>query len=300
MLSAGNIYNSSYTYHVLEKQKDGRIAYVDTNPLNDNIGHTHIFIHGNPTSSYTWRNVIPHIMPARCIALDLIGMGLSSKPNISYRFHEHAEYLEIFLEKVVPFGKVIIVSHDWGAALGFDWASRHQERLTGFVLFEFVRPFPTWADASQGDVQKAFRSFRVEETGRKLLIEDNAFINEVLVNGITRSLSTVEMEYYSQPFLRPSDREPLYRWPNEVPIEGVPADVNERLTKSHDWLLQADMPTLLFWADPGWVIREEKAQWYLKSLRNAKGVFVGKGYHFLQEDHPHRIGIEISKWSQRI
>ncbi|KAK0755199.1 hypothetical protein N5P37_012021, partial [Trichoderma harzianum] len=272
-----------FELHVIDVL-DGKIAYIDTgNSLNDDIGITHIFIHGNPTSSYIWRNIIPHVMPkARCIALDLIGMGSSSKPNISYRFHEHAEYLDKFLEKVVPTGKVILVTHDWGSALGFDWAFNNEHRIAGLVFFEFVRPFPTWEDASQGDIQQAFRSFRVEQTGRKLLIDENAFINKVLVDGIARSLS------------------PLYRWPNEVPIEGVPVDVNERLTKSHDWLLQADIPTLLFWADPGWVIRAEKAQWYLNTLRNAKGIFVGKGYHFLQEDHPHRIGTEILDWSQNI
>lgn len=281
---------------------NGRIAYVDTDsPLNDDIGLTHVFIHGNPTSSYVWRNIIPLVMPkARCIALDLIGMGSSSKPNISYRFREHAEYLDKFLEKVVPTGKVILVTHDWGSALGFDWASNNEHRIAGLVFFEFVRPFPTWEDASQGDIQQAFRSFRVEQTGRKLLIEENAFINKVLADGIARSLSDAEMDYYSRPYLQPSDREPLYRWPNEVPIEGVPVDVNKRLTKSHDWLLQADIPTLLFWADPGWVIRAEKAQWYINSLRSAKGIFVGKGYHFLQEDHPHRIGREILDWSQKI
>ncbi|PKK51424.1 hypothetical protein CI102_3425 [Trichoderma harzianum] len=261
-----------FELHVIDVL-DGKIAYIDTgNSLNDDIGITHIFIHGNPTSSYIWRNIIPHVMPkARCITLDLIGMGSSSKPNISYRFHEHAEYLDKFLEKVVPTGKVILVTHDWGSALGFDWAFNNEHRIAGLVFFEFVRPFPTWEDASQGDIQQAFRSFRVEQTGRKLLIDENAFINK-----------------------------PLYRWPNEVPIEGVPVDVNERLTKSHDWLLQADIPTLLFWADPGWVIRAEKAQWYLNTLRNAKGIFVGKGYHFLQEDHPHRIGTEILDWSQNI
>ncbi|KAL7781807.1 Alpha/Beta hydrolase protein [Trichoderma afarasin] len=198
-----------FELHVIDVL-DGKIAYIDTgSPLNDAIGITHVFIHGNPTSSYVWRNIIPH--------------------------------------KVVPTGKVILVTHDWGSALGYDWASKNGHRIAGLVFFEFVRP--------------------VEETGRKLLIEENAFINKVLVNGIARSLSDAEMDYYSRPCLQPSDREPLYRWPNEVPIEGVPVD---------------------------------KAQWYLNTLRNVKGIFVGKGYHFLQEDHPHRIGTEILNWSQKI
>ncbi|KAL7907439.1 Alpha/Beta hydrolase protein [Trichoderma velutinum] len=201
---------------------NGKITYVDTgSPVHDHTSLTHIFIHGNPTSSYVWRNIIPHIMPkARCIALDLI---------------------------VVPAGKVILVTHDWGSALGFDWAFNNKDRIAGLFFFEF-----------------AFRSFRVEQTGRELLIEENAFINKVLVDGIARSLSDTEMDYYSRPYLQQSDREPLYRWPNEVPIEGIPVD------------------------------------WYMKSLRNAKGIFAGKGYHFLQEDHPHRIGTEILDWSQKI
>ncbi|KAL7930694.1 Alpha/Beta hydrolase protein [Trichoderma chlorosporum] len=281
---------------------DGKIAYVDTgSPSDCDTGFTHVFVHGNPTSSYTWRNVMPHVMPkARCVALDLIGMGSSSKPNISYRFHEHADYLEKFMEKVIPTGKVVFVSHDWGTPLAYDWAFNHQDRLAGFVLFEFVRPFSTWEDASKQDGGKGIKAFRSPETGRKLLIEQNAFIDKVLVNGVVRPLSETEMENYSRPFSQPSYREPVYRWPNEIPIEGQPADVNERLTKSHSWLLKADVPTLLFWADPGWVIREEQAQWYLKTLRNAKGVNVGKGLHYFNEDHPHRIGTEILNWVQKI
>ncbi|KAK4062903.1 hypothetical protein Trihar35433_8698 [Trichoderma harzianum] len=279
--------------------EDAQMAYVDTGAPADSrhSNTTALFLHGNPTSSYLWRNIIPHVSEqVRCVAPDLVGMGASSKPSISYRFAEHARYLGGFIDQVLPKGKVILVIQDWGSALGFDWAFRHQDRVAGLVFMEFIRPFPTWDDAAQGKAQETFRAFRDEATGRKLIIEQNAFINVMLDRGLVRKLTAEEKAYYAKPYDDPAHREPLFWWPNEIPIEGHPADVYERASKYHEWLLETQVSKLFFWAEPGRIVSAEKAQWYLDHLKNVKGIFVGKGTHFLQEDHPHRIGTEMSSW----
>ena len=239
---------------------DATMAYVDTGtPPGGSDTVTALFLHGNPTSSYVYRNIIPHISgTARCVAPDLVGMGFSSKPNITYRFFEHANYLDAFLQEIVPHGKVIFLVQDWGSALGFDWAFRHQDRIAGLALMEFVRPRESWDDAMQGKAQEMFRAFRDEEKGRRLLIDQNAFINIMLPRGMIRPLKSEEMEYYSRPYEEPMAREPLFRWPNEIPIDGHPADVAERVAKYHDWLLETDLPKLYFWATPGRIISEKK------------------------------------------
>jgi haloalkane dehalogenase len=278
-----------------------KMAYVDTGRSSESIDTTKptiLFIHGNPTSAYLYRNIIPHLSSDyRCVAPDLIGMGASDKPKIEYRFVEHARYLSAFLDAVVPQGNVVLVIQDWGSALGFDWAYQHQERTIGLAFFEFMRPFQSFEDfAPPGPVQDPFRSFRNESVGRQMIIDKNVFIEVMMGRATVRPLTAAEMEYYRTPFLDPPTREPLFRFPNEIPIEGQPAEVAERVTRYHEWLLDNELPKLFFWARPGRLVSEEKAKWYLGRLKNTTGVFVGQGVHFLQEDHPHRIGDEIAKW----
>jgi haloalkane dehalogenase len=234
----------------------------------------------------------------RCVAPDLIGMGASGKPTLKYRFVQHAEYLAAFLEKVVPKGKVLLVVHDWGSALGFDWAFQHQDRILGLAFFESLRPFPTWDSMVTGPQQELFRKFRDPVKGRKLIVDENFFIDIHMRKGQFRQLSDKEMDYYSRPYQEKSSREPIFRWPNEIPIEGKPADVAERMERYHEWLLSCDVPKLFFWATPGRVVSEEKAHWYLGNLRNVKGVYVGQGMHYLQEDHPSLIGESIAAWKE--
>ena len=274
------------------------MAYVDTgNPSSGDSETTAIFLHGNPTSSYLWRNIIPHVQSVRrCVAPDMIGMGKSDKPALDYRFVDHVKYLDEFLSKVIPSGKVVLVIQDWGSALGFHWANRNRDRVAGIAFMEFIRPFPTWDDAAQGLAQQTFKAFRDEVKGRQLIIEQNAFIEVMMPRGLIRALTSEERQYYAQPYTSPSTREPLYRWPNEIPIEGEPADVYEMVSNYHEWLMESDFPKLFFWASPGRIVSEEKAAWYLQNLKNVKGVFVGHGVHFLQEDHPHRIGREVHDW----
>lgn len=275
------------------------IAYIDTNPNHHKT--TFIFLHGNPTSSYLWRNIIPHVEPhARCIAPDLIGMGKSSKPaNFDGRFQTHASYLEAFLSKLTSNDnrEVYLVLHDWGSALGLDWARQHQDRVAGLVLMEFLRPWPTWDDVGGSEeVRELFKRFRDPVEGRKLLIDDNVFIEQVLPGSICRKLSEAEMDAYRAPFADPRDREPLYRFPNELPIAGQPEDVYAAAEAYHEWLLKSDVEKLFLWASPGAVVSEAGAQFYSRNLRNCHSVHVGAGLHYIQEDHPHLIGDEIAKW----
>lgn len=275
------------------------MTYVDTGVPNDAKSKTTaIFIHGNPTSSYLYRNIIPHVQSSvRCVAPDLIGMGHSDKPPLEYRFVDHARYLDEFLSQVVPSGKVILVIQDWGSALGFHWANRHRDRVAGIAFMEWIRPFPSWDDAAKSpEQQEIFKAFRDPEKGRELIINQNMFLKVVVPRGAVRSLTPEEIEYYERPFEIPASREPVYRWPNEIPIKHHPADVYKLVEDYHDWLLKADFPKLFFYATPGRIVGEEKAEYYLKTLKNVKGVHVGQGLHFLQEDHPHRIGREIDHW----
>ncbi len=225
-----NIEISSDFPFILHRVKvlDAEMAYVDTAPTNHYKQQQQpvmLFLHGNPTSSYLWRNVIPHVSSqTRCIAPDLIGMGASDKlPHLSYRFIEHALYLDEFIADVIPKNQtVVLVLHDWGSGLGFHWARRNAHRVAGLAFMEFVPPMPTWEIFDKGGMTSTFQAFRgPPEVGRKLLIEENVFIEKFLPGGVVRALSEKDMEHYRAPYLEPVDREPVYRWLNEVPIEGV-------------------------------------------------------------------------------
>ena len=277
---------------------DSTMTYVDTAPDPNGVASlTIILLHGNPTSSFIYRNIIPHISPkARCVAPDLIGMGRSGKPNIDYHFDDHQRYLSAFLDLIVPSGKVILVLQDWGSALGFDWAYHHQDRVSGLAFMEFIRPVASWDEFVQGEPQDLFRLFRDPEEGPKLIIEENMFVEGILPSGTVRTLSPAEMDYYRSPYLEKSTRRPMYVWPNQIPIEGKPQDVCKIVERYHGWLLTNDLPKLFFWAIPGALVRPETAQWYIKNLNNVTAVSLGEGVHYLQEDHPDRIGKEIAEW----
>jgi haloalkane dehalogenase len=266
-----------------------QMAYIEAGE-----GPVVLFQHGNPTSSYLWRNVIPHVAPhARCIAADLIGMGASDKPEIAYRAEDQARYFEAFIE-ALDLKNVVLVLHDWGSALGLDWARRHEDRLRGLALMEFIYPIPTWLDIDPNGAA-AFRAFRSDH-GRKLLVEENRFIEQVLPNGVVRSLTEEEMRAYREPFLDPGSREPVYRFPNELPIAGAPADVWAMANAYYAWLLETQIPKLLFWADPGAFISPARAAKLKAQLKNCSSVFLGPGRHFVQEDHADLIGSEIARW----
>jgi haloalkane dehalogenase len=283
----------NFEFHHVEVL-DSKMAYIDTGkPSADTV----LFLHGNPTSSYLWRNVIPHVYPnVRCVAPDLIGMGRSQKPSgIEYRFADHARYLDAFIEAVIPTGSIVLVLHDWGSVLGLYWARRHEHRVSGLALMEFIYPIPSWDEFPETG-RAAFQAFRDPETSRKTLMEDNAFIEQFLPLCVARTLTDAEMDHYREPFKSVASREPIWRWPNELPISGSPADVFEIVQASHDWMVGTELPKLFFWATPGGLILEEKAKWYAQALKNVRSVGIGPGVHYLQEDNPHLIGKEIAKW----
>ncbi|MET1074060.1 MAG: haloalkane dehalogenase [Umezawaea sp.] len=266
------------------------MAYVD-----EGEGPVVVFQHGNPTSSYLWRDVIPRVAPhARCVAADLVGMGRSDQPELGYRVEEHARYFEAFMD-ALDLRDVVLVLHDWGSALGLDWARRHPDRVRGLVLMEFIRPIPTWLDVSEAGAA-IFRGFRDAERGRQQLVDENRFIEQVLPAGVVGGLPDGVLDVYREPFLDPARREPLYRFPNELPIAGHPADVWAMASAYHDWLMETGIPKLFFWVTPGSLISPQQAAWYSERLKNCSSVHLGDGRHYLQEDHGDRIGREIASW----
>ena len=301
---------------------DAEMAYIDTAPNAPTTTKNPVmlFLHGNPTSSYLWRNIIPHIPPqTRCLAPDLIGMGASSKlPHLAYRFLDHALYLDEFIAATVPRTQpVILVLHDWGSGLGFHWARRNAHRVAGLAFMEFVAPM-TWDGIEGVQGESLLRVFRgPEEPARKLIIEENFFVEKFLPAGVARGLTEAEMTHYRRPYLleeqqqQPasdgsntssgrSSREPLYRWPNEVPIDGKPEHMAAIVEAYHAWLLDSELPKLLFHATPGAAIREEQVRKYRALLKNAKIVDVGPGIHWIQEDNPHLIGRELAGWMEGV
>jgi len=255
-----------------------------------------LFLHGNPTSSYLWRNIIPYLASlGRCIAPDLIGMGKSDKPDIEYRFFDHVKYIEGFVEQM-ELKKVTLVGHDWGSGLDFHYAAAHENNVKGIAFMEAIlMPIPSW-DLFPEKARKTFKAFRTPDVGWDMLINQNAFIEQVLPGSIVRKLTETEMNHYREPFKNPSSRKPVWRWPNELPIEGSPADVVTAVTAYNEWLQQSELPKLLFYATPGAILSEHIVKWCKTHLKNLKTVDIGAGIHFLQEDNPHVIGQELANW----
>ena len=261
-----------------------------------------IFQHGNPTSSYLWRNVMPHLQgQGRCIAIDLIGMGDSDKldnPDASsYTFVQHREYLDGALEALGIESDVTLVIHDWGSALGFDWANRHRDAVKGIAYMEgIVRPvsWDEWPEAARG----VFQGFR-SSAGEEMVLDKNTFVERVLPGSILRDLSEEEMAVYRRPFQNSGeDRRPTLTWPRQIPIDGTPADVVEIVQAYADWLTEADLPKLFVNAEPGAILIGAQRE-FCRSWPNQTEVTVS-GNHFLQEDSPHEIGKAIAAWQKTI
>jgi haloalkane dehalogenase len=267
-----------------------RMHYVE-----EGSGDPVLLLHGNPTSSYLWRNVIPHLSPlARCIAPDLIGMGKSDKPDIEYRFFDHVRYVDGFIE-TLGLRNITFVVHDWGSALAFHYARRHEGNVKGLALMEaIVRPltWDEWPEQARG----VFQAFRTPGVGENLILEQNAFVEQVLPGAIFRKLSQEEMDRYRQPYPDAASRKPTWRWPNEIPIDGEPADVVEAAQAYAEWMGKSDVPKLLLYAQPGAIMREPLVEWCRRNVRNLKTVDIGPGVHFVQEDRPHEIGEAIAEW----
>jgi haloalkane dehalogenase len=256
-----------------------------------------VFLHGNPTSSYLWRDVIPEVSAsARCIAPDLIGMGDSDKLDDTgpgaYRFVEHRRYLDGLLDALDLGDRVTLVVHDWGSALGFDWAARHPERVAGIAYMEAIVAPLTWDDWPDA-AEEIFRGFR-SDAGEEMVIDRNLFVEAVLPASVIRPLSGAEMDEYRRPFLQPEHRRPTLTWPREIPIEGEPADVTAIVESSGRFMSSAPFPKLFVNAEPGAILtgaqREACRRW-----PNQTEVTVA-GIHFVQEDSGPEIGRAVAGW----
>lgn len=268
------------------------ISYVDTG-----AGEPVVFLHGNPTSSYLWRNVIPHVEGlGRCLAPDLVGMGDSgAAPDGSYRFVDHARYLDAWFE-ALGLTNVTLVVHDWGSALGFYWAYRHPERVRGIAYMEaVVRPltWEEWRDESR----QIFQDLR-SEAGEEMVLEKNLFIEGILPSAVLRNLTEEEMNVYRRPYLEPGEsRRPTLTWPRELPINGEPEDVVSIVDDYSKWLAQSDVPKLFVNAEPGAILTGSQRE-FCRTWPNQEEVTV-RGAHFVQEDSPHEIGEAVATFVRR-
>jgi haloalkane dehalogenase len=254
-----------------------------------------LFLHGNPTSSYIWRNIIPLVAPvARCIAPDLIGFGQSGKPDIEYRFFDHVRYLDAFLDQA-GITSAYIVAHDWGTGLAFHLAARRPEFIRGLAFMEFIRPMPTWNEF-HADAVEIFKKFRTPGVGEKLILDENAFVEQVLPAAIVRRLTEDEMAVYRAPFPTPESRRPTWRFPNDLPIAGEPADVYSAIEEAHRALAHSSYPKLLFAGDPGALVSPAFAEKFASGLQNCRLIHIGPGLHYLQEDNPEAIGSTVRDW----
>lgn len=276
------------------KVLDAEIAYID-----EGTGNPIVFLHGNPTSSYLWRNVIPELQDqGRCLAPDLVGMGQSGpNPTGSYRFADHARYLDAWFDEL-ELNNVTLVIHDWGSALGFDWANRHRDRIKGIVYMEgFVRTV-SWEDwpESARNIFKKMRSSR----GEKFILEENGFIEKILPASILRPLTETEMNNYRSPFNEPGEeRRPMLTWPREIPFEGEkPEDVYRIVEDYSSWLSTSTIPKLFINCDPGMILTGPQRE-FCRTWPNQTEVTV-KGLHFVQEDSPKEIGQAVSAFLRSI
>ena len=273
------------------------MSYID-----EGEGDAIIFQHGNPTSSYLWRNVMPHLEgQGRLIACDLIGMGDSEKltnsgPD-SYNYFEHRDFLFTLLEELNIGKQVVFVIHDWGSALGFDWSFQNQDRIQGVAYMEGIVKPVTWDEWPENAI-KVFQGFR-SEAGESMVLDKNIFVERVLPSSIMRELSEEEMNEYRRPFLNSGeDRRPTLSWPRQIPIQGEPKEVVEVVENYSNWLSSSDLPKLFINADPGSILTGKQRE-FCRSWPNQDEVTV-KGTHFMQEDSPDEIGKAVSSFVSKL
>ena len=277
--------------HIQIKGKS--MAYVEVGE-----GDPIVFLHGNSTSSYLWRNIMPYAASlGRCIAPDLIGMGDSEKLEDSgpdrYRFVEHREYLDALLEALGVNQNVIFVIHDWGSALGFDWANRHREAVRGICYMEALVCPIAWADWPEGGVA-VFKGFR-SEAGEEMVLEKNVFVENVLPASVMRKLTPEEMDEYRRPFVEAGEaRRPTLTWPRQIPLDREPADVTEIIDNYRSWLEGCDVPKLFVNAEPGSILVGPQRE-VCRGWKNQTEVTVA-GLHFIQEDSPNEVGAALEGW----
>jgi haloalkane dehalogenase len=290
---------SSEPYGQLKYQEIAgrRMAYID-----EGQGDAIVFQHGNPTSSYLWRNVMPHLEGlGRLVACDLIGMGGSDKLSPSgpdrYHYAEQREFLFALWDALNLGDRVVLVLHDWGSVLGFDWANQHRDRVQGIAYMEAILTPMTWTDFHPS-VRGVFQGFRSPQ-GERMVLEQNIFVEGVLPGAIRRRLSDEEMNHYRRPFVDPGeDRRPTLSWPRNIPIDGEPAEVTALVNEYRGWLEESHVPKLFVNAEPG-AILAGRIRDYAQTWQNQTEITV-PGVHFLQEDSPHEIGSAVAQFVRRL
>jgi haloalkane dehalogenase len=277
--------------------KGRRMAYID-----EGAGDAIVFQHGNPTSSYLWRNVMPHCEGlGRLIACDLIGMGDSDKLSESgparYTYAEQRDHLFALWDQIGLGARVVFVIHDWGSVLGFEWAQKHRDRVAGIAYMEALVTPVTWADWPE-NARRAFQGFR-SEGGEDMILAKNMFVERVLPGSVIRKLTEEEMAEYRRPFVNAGeDRRPTLTWPRQIPIAGEPADVVKTVADYAAWLAQSDVPKLFINAAPGSILTGRPRE-FCRAWRNQAEVTV-KGLHFIQEDSPDEIGQAVADFVRRV
>jgi haloalkane dehalogenase len=274
-----------------------RMAYID-----EGQGHAIVFAHGNPTSSYLWRNVMPHLEGlGRLVACDMIGMGGSEKLSPSgpdrYHYAEQRDYLFALWDTLNLGDNVTLVLHDWGSALGFDWANQHRDRVQGIAFMEAIVAPTSWSEFPN-NVRGVFQGFRSPD-GEKMVLEQNLFVEAVLPGAIQRRLSDEEMDHYRRPFVNPGeDRRPTLSWPRNIPIDGQPADVVSVVEDYGRWLAKADVPKLFINAEPGAIVRGRVRE-LVRTWPSLTETTVS-GTHFVQEDSPDEIGTAVAEFVRKL
>lgn len=275
-----------------------KMAYID-----EGTGDPIVFLHGNPTSSYLWRNIMPHLAgQGRLIAPDLIGMGDSEKLDQSgperYTYAEHRKYLFALLDQLGVNKNVTLVIHDWGSGLGFHWAHMNPDAVKGVAFMEgIVAPVPSWDSFPEGP-RTMFQALR-SEAGEDMILQKNLFVEAILPGSILRDLSDEEMAEYRRPFENAGeDRRPTLTWPRQIPIAGDPADVVDVVGAYSQWLRETPIPKLFVNAEPGALIAGPVRD-LVRSFPNLSEVTVA-GSHFIQEDSPDEIGQAVKAWHAKL
>jgi len=269
---------------------DTTMAYLDVG-----AGRPIVFLHGNPTSSYVWRDVLAALAGgARCLAPDLVGMGASGKPASAYRYADHARYLDAWFAQL-DLRDVVVVGYDWGGVLAVDWAARHPDRVRAVVVFEtFLRPM-TWADWPPRGAE-LFRAYRTPGIGEAMVLERGEFLSNSLDHGVRRGLSDAERARYAAPYPDPASRRPLLQWPREIPIDGEPADVVAVIEANARWLATTATPRLLITVDGGSLSPPTLAPWAAAAFPGLAIRQVGPAGHHAPEDVPAELAATIDAW----
>lgn len=278
-----------------EEVMGSKIHYIE-----EGQGDPILFLHGNPTSNYLWRNIIPYLSgQGRCIAPDLIGMGKSDKPDLQYGFHDSYEYLEKFIEQL-NLKNVTLVLHDWGSGLGFNYANLHRDNIKAIAFMEAMYDAPTMYDMPFS-VKTALKMVRNPIFGKLMVQRANIFINKMLPDMIVRDLQPEEQAFYAEPYPDAKSRKPLLAWPQDVPFaDGKPTNATKAVKSWAPWLASSSIPKLCFYVTPGVAIKEKDMKVIKETFQNTEIVHLGEGLHFIQEDYPHEIGQGISDWYAKI